>query len=63
MLIDYIYSQLTLRGISRLHTQLKLKSKVKNFENKPLYGYVDENVSGDNKIDQKRTRDRQTTSF
>ena len=57
MLIGYIYSQLTLRGISRIHAQQKLRSKAKKFENRPLYGYLDENVSGDNKIDQKRTRE------
>ena len=57
MLIGYVYSQLTLRGISRIYAQQKLKSKAKKFENRPLYGYVDENDSGDNKIDQKRTRE------
>ena len=33
-------SQLTPRGISRMYTQKKLKSKAESFENKPLHGYM-----------------------
>ena len=42
----------TPRGINRMYTQKKSKSRAESFENKPLHEYVHKKVS-ENNIDQK----------
>ena len=55
--------QLAPRGINRIFTQNKLKSKAGFFENKPLHRYVHKKVSENNGIDQKITREWTTNKF
>ena len=38
-------------GISRMYTQLRLKSKTEPFESKPLHGYVHKKLSENSDIE------------
>ena len=52
----------TPRGIKRMYTQKKSKSRAESFENKPLHEYVHKKVS-ENNIDQKFTREWTTNKL